>query len=51
MDWIALVQDRNKWQAFVNTANNLRIPQNGEEFLHQLGTPKLIRKKDSAPWS
>ena len=47
---MALAQDRNRWQAFVNTANNLRIPQNGEEFLHWLGTPKLM-KKDSAPWS
>jgi len=34
MDWTALARDRNRWQAFVNTVNNLRIPQNEEEFLH-----------------
>jgi hypothetical protein len=26
MDWIDLVEDRNKWEALVNTVMNLRVP-------------------------
>jgi hypothetical protein len=26
MDWIDLVQDRDKWRALVNTAMNLLVP-------------------------
>jgi hypothetical protein len=26
MDWIHLVQDRDKWQTLVNTVMNLHIP-------------------------
>ena len=26
MDWIELAQDRNKWQALVNTVMNIRAP-------------------------
>ena len=26
MDWIELVQDRNRWQALVNAIMNLEVP-------------------------
>ena len=33
MDWIKLVQDRERWRALVNVVINPQIPQNAGNFL------------------
>jgi hypothetical protein len=33
MDWIALAQDRGRWQAVVNAIINLPVPYNAGNFL------------------
>jgi hypothetical protein len=37
MDWIDLVQDKERWRALVNTMINLRVLQNAGNFLSSLG--------------
>jgi hypothetical protein len=34
MEWIDLAQNRDQWRALVNTAMNLRVPQNGGKLLN-----------------
>jgi hypothetical protein len=33
LDWVDLVQERERWLAVVNAAMNLRVPQNAVSFL------------------
>jgi len=33
MDWIMLVQDKDRWWALVNMVMNLQVPQNAGNFL------------------
>jgi phenylalanine-4-hydroxylase len=43
MDWIHLSEDRNQWQAFMNTAMNLRGSIKCWEFLEWLRNVGLSR--------
>jgi hypothetical protein len=33
MDWIDMVQDRDRWRALVSAVMNLLVPQNAGNFL------------------
>jgi hypothetical protein len=33
VDWIDMAHDRDQWRALVNTAMNLRVPENAGKFL------------------
>jgi hypothetical protein len=44
MDWIDLAEERDQWRALVNTAMNLRVPQNAGKFLSSCTTGGFSRR-------
>jgi hypothetical protein len=44
MDWIDLVQDKDRWRALVNTVMNLLVPQNAGKFFSSCTTGGFSRR-------
>jgi hypothetical protein len=44
MDWTALAQDTDQWQALVNMTMNLNVPQNVAKFLSICATGGYSRR-------
>jgi hypothetical protein len=44
VDWIDLVQDRDRWRALVNTVTNLPAPYNVGKFLSTYATGGFSRR-------
>jgi hypothetical protein len=44
VEWIDVAEDREKWQAVVNTVMSVRVPQNARNFLARRGTIGFVRR-------
>jgi hypothetical protein len=42
VDWIGLVQDRNRWRALLNSVLNLRVPRNAGKLWSGLTSSGLL---------